>query len=190
MTSTLLALLSAGLTLGLGGPVTEVSIRPAPSATTEILIAVDGEVEFREFTMEGPSRLVVDLFGARHQLPGDNFANLDRGGVRSVRTSQYSDDVVRVVLELESLAAYEVVSEPGRIRVVMENLRGEFEPWSSGDLDTSAAPVAAAPAERVEPMPPPATTMAVRTPPQQEARRISVTFNETPIREVLFTFSD
>ncbi|NNF37612.1 MAG: hypothetical protein HKN71_03025, partial [Gemmatimonadetes bacterium] len=33
-------------------------------------------------------------------------------------------------------------------------------------------------------------TMAARTPPQQEARRISVEFNEMPVREVLFTFSD
>ena len=131
MTSTLLALWS-GLLLGFGGPVTEVSIRSAPSATTEILIAVDGEVEFREFTMEGPSRLVVDLFGARHNLPGDNYAGVNRGGVTSVRTSQYSDDVVRVVLEVESLAAYEVISEPGQIRVVMQNPTGEFEPWTSG----------------------------------------------------------
>lgn len=190
MTSTLVALLTAGLNLGLGGPVTEVSIRPAPSATTEILIAVDGEVEYREFTMEGPSRLVLDLFGARHNLPDDNFANVNRGGVTSVRTSQYSDDIVRVVLELEALTAYEVVAEPGRVRVVMENLRGEFEPWTSGASRPEAPPVPAAPAERVEALPAPSTTMAVRTPPQQEARRISVTFNETPIRDVLFTFSD
>lgn len=191
MTSTLFAL-ATGLTLGLGGPVTEVSIRPAPSATTEIVIAVDGEVEYREFTMEGPSRLVVDLFGARHDLPGDNFADVNRGGVNSVRTSQYSDDVVRVVLELESLSAYDVVAEPGRIRVVMENPTGEFEPWTSG----AGAPVENIPAETARPFaseaaaPLPSSTMAVRTPPQQEARRISVTFNETPIREVLFTFSD
>ena len=61
MTSILFAL-AAGLTFGLMGPVTEVSIRPTPSATTEIVIAVAGEVEYREFTMEGPNRLVLDLF--------------------------------------------------------------------------------------------------------------------------------
>lgn len=186
MTSTLFAL-ATGLALGLGGPVTEVSIRSAPSATTEIVIAVDGEVEYREFTMEGPSRLVLDLFGARHNLPGDNFADVNRGGVNSVRTSQYSDEVVRVVLELESLSAYDVVAEPGRIRVVMENPAGEFEPWTSGaGAAVDAPPVLA----RESAAPLPSTTMAVRTPPQQEARPISVTFNETPIREVLFTFSD
>lgn len=191
MTSTLLALWS-GLLLGFGGPVTEVSIRSAPSATTEILIAVDGEVEFREFTMEGPSRLVVDLFGARHNLPVDNYAGVNRGGVTSVRTSQYSDDVVRVVLEVESLAGYEVISEPGQIRVVMQNPTGEFEPWTSGSsTPTDLAAVSAGSADRAAPLPSPATTMAARTPPaQQEARRISVEFNEMPIREVLFTFSD
>ena len=191
MTSTLLALWS-GLLLGFGGPVTEVSIRSAPSATTEILITVDGEVEFREFTMEGPSRLVVDLFGARHNLPVDNYAGVNRGGVTSVRTSQYSEDVVRVVLEVESLAAYEVISEPGQIRVVMHNPAGEFEPWTSGASGPSElAAVSAGSADRAAPLPSPATTMAARTPPaQQEARRISVEFNEMPIREVLFTFSD
>jgi type IV pilus assembly protein PilQ len=191
MTSTLLALWSS-LMLGLGGPVTEVSIRSAPSATTEILIAVDGEVEFREFTMEGPSRLVVDLFGARHNLPVDNYAGVNRGGVTSVRTSQYSEDVVRVVLEVESLAAYEVISEPGQIRVVMQNSTGEFEPWTSGgSAPSDLAAVSAGAADRAAPLPAPATTMAARTPPaQQEARRISVEFNEMPVREVLFTFSD
>lgn len=187
MTSSTLFALATGLTLGLGGPVTEVSVRSAPSATTEIVIAVDGDVEFREFTMEGPSRLVLDLFGAHHNLPGDNFAGVNRGGVTSVRTSQYSDDVVRVVLELESLAAYDIVSEPGRIRVVMENPSGDFEPWTSGAV---AAADAVEPIAREEAVPVPSAMMAARTPPQQEARRISVTFNETPIREVLFTFSD
>ncbi len=191
MTSTLLALWSS-VALGLGGPVTEVSIRSAPSATTEILIAVDGEVEFREFTMEGPSRLILDLFGARHHLPVDNYAGVNRGGVRSVRTSQYSDDVVRVVLELESLSPYEVVSEPGRIRVVMQNPTGEFEPWTSGHAaPADLAEVASGPADRAAPLPAPTTTMTAQAPAtQQEARRISVEFNEMPIREVLFTFSD
>lgn len=191
MTSTLLALWSSVM-LGLGGPVTEVSIRSAPSATTEILIAVDGEVEFREFTMEGPSRLIVDLFGARHHLPVDNFAGVNRGGVTSVRTSQYSEDVVRVVLELEALSPYEVISEPGQIRVVMRNPAGDFEPWTSGAAEPAdLAELSSGPADRAAPLPAPTTTMAAQTPAlQQEARRISVEFNEMPIREVLFTFSD
>ena len=209
MTSTLFALAAGLTTLGLMGPVTEVSIRPASSATTEIVIAVAGEVEYREFTMEGPNRLVIDLFGARHDLPAADYGDVNRGGIHSIRTSQYADDVVRVVFELESLAAYNVLAEPGQIRVVLENATGDFEPWTSGDRMGARADVATAEAslERrpetdpalltaslasttVVPPPLPATTMAARTPAQQEARRISVTFNETPLREVLFTFSD
>ncbi|HSR42501.1 MAG TPA: hypothetical protein VLL48_10020, partial [Longimicrobiales bacterium] len=51
----------ASATLAWGGPVTGLSIAPV-AERTEVVIAVDGDVEFREFTMEGPSRLVVDLF--------------------------------------------------------------------------------------------------------------------------------
>ena len=88
-----------GVLLALGGPVTEVAITSADQHTS-VLIAVDGDVDFRDFTMEGPHRLVVDVMGARHALPEGEFADVNRGGIRSVRTSQYSADVVRVVLVL------------------------------------------------------------------------------------------
>ena len=44
--------------------------------------------------MEGPHRLVVDLMGARHALPMAEFGAVNRGGIRSIRSSQYSEDVV------------------------------------------------------------------------------------------------
>ena len=70
-----------GVLLALGGPVTEVAITPAAQQTS-VLIAVDGDVEYRDFTMEGPHRLVLDLMGARHALPRDEFTDVNRGGVR------------------------------------------------------------------------------------------------------------
>ena len=90
----------AGALLALGGPVTEVTITPMATGTS-VLIAVDGDVDYREFTMQGPHRLVVDFMGSRHALPRENFTSVERGGIRAVRSSQYSDNVVRVVFELE-----------------------------------------------------------------------------------------
>ena len=81
--------------MAFGGPVTEVAITPM-ARQTSVLIAVDGDVEYRDFTMEGPNRLVVDLMGARHALPHDDYSDVNRGGIRSIRTSQYSADDVRV----------------------------------------------------------------------------------------------
>lgn len=162
------------------GPVTEVSIHPTASAT-EIVVAVDGTIEYRDFTMEGPNRLVVDLFGARHELPSEEFLGINRGGVMSLRTSQYREDVVRLTLELTALVPYDITVENGRLRIHMENPTGRAATWNSnqaagvpGLRDVAVAAVPTAP---------------VVVPQQQEAR-ISIEFAETPIRDVLFTFAD
>lgn len=178
-----------GVLMALGGPVTEVAITPAAQQTS-VLIAVDGDVEYRDFTMEGPHRLVVDLLGARHALARDEFADVNRGGVRSVRTSQYSEDVVRVVLVLNDKAAYSIVPDPRGVRIFLANPDGDFAPWSSG-LSTAAmggspqeAPQNVAMATRGAPID--------REPPrrqQSQARRISITFTNSPIQDVLLAFA-
>ena len=65
---TLMLSLLAGVLMGLGGPVTGLSVQPALERT-EVVISMVGQADYRDFTMEGPSRLVVDLMGAQHALP-------------------------------------------------------------------------------------------------------------------------
>ncbi len=168
-----------GLFLAVGGPVTRLTIQPALERT-EIRITMEGEVEYRDFTMEGPNRLVVDLIGARHSLPGDNFLGINRGGVRSVRTSQYSDDIVRLVVDLDEIVPYEIVEGDGNLRVMLDNPFGFFPSWSTaaGDPDPVASYVARS------------TPRAVPPRPQQEVPRMTVTFTNASIEEVLFTFSE
>ncbi|MDX1646254.1 MAG: AMIN domain-containing protein [Longimicrobiales bacterium] len=167
----------AGTLLALGGAVTELTITPMASQTS-VLISVDGEVEFRDFQMEGPHRLVVDLMGATHALPRDEFDSVHRGGIVSVRTSQYSEDVVRVVFVLDRRLGYSVLPDSRGIRISLENPTGDFEPWSSGAT-----------------VPPPAfdpsslTPVVEATTQAQEARRISVTWTEAPIDDVLLAFA-
>lgn len=170
----------AGGLLALGGPVTELAITPAAEGTS-VLIAVEGTVDYREFTMEGPNRLVVDLTGARHALPRDEYSDVNRGGIRSVRTSQYSEDVVRVVLILEEMVGYTLREDPQGLRITLENPAGAFVPWSSG----RAAP-APAPAELA--VSAPSARLAA---PQEmsQARRFSITFTNTPIQDVLLAFA-
>ncbi|MDA0329076.1 MAG: AMIN domain-containing protein [Gemmatimonadetes bacterium] len=168
----------AGTLLALGGPVTEVTITPMASQTS-VLISVRGNVEYRDFTMEGPHRLVIDLMGASHALPQDNFGAVNRGGIRSIRSSQYSEDVVRVVFELDEPLAYTVIPDGRGLRISLENPVGDFEPWSSGATapfnPTTLVPVAQA--------------APVQAAPVQEARRISVTWTEAPINDVLLAFA-
>lgn len=185
MTS-MLALWTGLCSLLAGGPVREVSIRPAAS-TTEIVIAVDGPVEYRDFTMEGPNRLVVDVFGARHALPRKDFQGIDRGGVVALRTSQYTDDVVRLTLQLDELVPYEVSSDADGLHIQLQSHTGPFDAWSSGSAPAQLRDVSVRSAPAVKA---PTPTPAVAAPQPQEMAPISVTFAETPIREVLFTFSE
>ncbi|NIP60477.1 MAG: AMIN domain-containing protein [Gemmatimonadetes bacterium] len=200
---TSLLALWAGLVLAADAPVEGVSILPA-AEQTEIVITVQGEPRYRAFTMEGPHRLVVDFMGARHALPRDNYPGINRGGVLGIRSSQYSDEIVRIVLELVDAPDYAVVQGDGMLRIVLENRRGPFEPWSSRGLGESAAgpssggsatpdnggsaagsSSAFASAGRLsEPV------VNSSFPLQQRGRRITISFTSTPIQDVLFTFSE
>jgi type IV pilus assembly protein PilQ len=167
------------LIAGIAGPVTGVSIAPSADRT-HVAIAVQGEVTVRPFTMEGPHRLVVDLFGARHQLPVESYQGIRRGGVVSISSSQYLPDVVRIVLELEEAVSYEVATTPGMVRLSLENPSGSFEPWSTeASSFTQAALARSAPT---------ATPPAPRQEPQQPI--VDVSFRDTPIQDVLLAFSE
>jgi hypothetical protein len=177
MTS-MFALWAAAL-LALGGPVTEVAITPT-AAGTSVLIAVDGDVEYRDFMMEGPHRLVVDLMGSRHALPQEDFSALNRGGIRGIRSSQYSADIVRVVFELDRALGYTAVATAQGVLINLDAVDdGSFEAWSSaGSLSVTDVAELAQPA-----------AMAAQVPPQSQAQRITMTWTAAPINDVLQAFA-
>lgn len=183
----------ASVLLALGGSVTEVTITPMASQTS-VLITVDGDVEYRDFTMEGPHRLVLDLMGARHALSRAEFDGLNRGGIRSVRSSQYAEDVVRVVFVLEERLGYTIMPDPQGLRISLQNPSGDFEPWSSGpsSLTTFEAAATTTPLEATRAntrfRATPTSSRQVQQQPSQ-ARRISVTWTEAPINDVLLAFA-
>lgn len=160
--------------LAFGVSVTEVTITPMASQTS-VLIAMDGEVSYRDFTLEAPHRLVLDLMGAQHELSADDFAAVNRGGIVSMRTSQYSDDVVRIVLDLDRELGYSVIPDQRGIRISLENPMGDFEPWSSARI--------------ARPFDPAEIVFAPQSSQVQEARRISATWVEAPVNDVLLAFA-
>jgi len=176
MTSTFVLWL--GALLFFGGPVTEVAITPM-NEQTSILIVMEGEVEFRDFLMEGPHRLIIDLIGAQNALPRNEFSLVNRGGVRAVKASQYSLDIVRVVLELSEKVEYTVTPDPRGLRVTLQTPGfTDFEPWSSGTSMSTFEATSLTPA-------------AVAAPPQQsQAELISLTFSAEPLNSVLLLFAE
>lgn len=196
-----------------------VSVAPAEDRT-EVIIAVDGSASVKHFTLESPARLVLDIDGAKHALPRERFMGIDRGGIRSLRTSQFQPSVVRVVFELNAPVQYTVQQQDGRIVVSFPNPAGPFEPWHAGAVAVAeAAAEAAQPAPReVEPAAPPAvrpTAAATVAAPEpgpaapvtertalhpagayraaaqlSQEPRITVHFQESPILDVLATFAE
>ncbi len=141
---------------------------------TDLVIRVDGPVTVKDYRLGDPERLVLDVTGARKALPADRFDKIDRGGVQAIRVSQFQPEVVRVVVDLSQRVDYRVESREGEVHVSFANPAGPFEPWSIG-AGAASRPVAraATPARRAPVVP-----------------RITVTFEKTPILDVLSTFSD
>lgn len=150
---------------------------------TEVLIEVEGQVSVKHYLLRQPDRVVIDLAGARHALPQNRFTDINRGGVLALRVSQYQPDVVRVVVDLAQPVEYTVDREAGIVRVSFPNPGSAFEPWHAG---TRTAP----PAVAASPAPPPPAQAAVRAQAQAQTPRISVSFQQTPILDVLATFAE
>jgi type IV pilus assembly protein PilQ len=185
MMTSILALISA-LVIGVGDPVTALSVLPN-LARTEILIEVDGKVEHRAFQMEGPNRIIVDLMNAQHQLPQYDYPAIDRGGVRAIRTSQYSEDIVRVEIELDGKVGYTVEQYDNYVRISLENPRGseQFDPWETVAIATEPTV-----SEQMAALMSDQGTSAEPAAQEQEAPLMSVTLDGLSIEDVLLIFSD
>ncbi len=138
------------------GEVRAVTVAPA-SGRVDVVIDLQGAVEVQDFTLDAPARLVIDLLGARLTAPATLYDGQNRGGVRNIRYGQFRTGVVRVVIELDALADYQIQRGDGQVRVEIGSERTGFGSWSSSNAARVAA--AAPPPTAVAPdAAPPAVT--------------------------------
>ncbi|HJR15941.1 MAG TPA: AMIN domain-containing protein [Gemmatimonadales bacterium] len=175
---------SAALADGPGsGEVTGVSVQASPGRA-DIVINVRGAVEVRDFMLQGPDRLVLDVMGAK--LKKGNSANLydgvKRGGVLNVRYSQFERDVVRIVLELDQAKDYHVERGTDAIRVSFGTDQS-FLAWSSND---PSHPVTPAKTRRQPEVQLPASRL---TRAATEEPRITVVWDRANVADVVAGFA-
>jgi len=163
------------------GEVTAVSVMPGPGRA-QVVIDVAGTVSVQDFTLTAPDRLVIDLVGASLTAPYVQYDGRNRGGILNVRYAQFRSDVVRVVLELERLADYQVESANGTVTVSLGTDRS-FAAWSSGD--GSWAKDLARYAEAAAPPAPPADV----EPQQSSQPPITVSWDNATISDVIAGFA-
>ena len=161
------------------GQVTAVSVLPAPGRA-EVVIDIAGSVAYQDFTLANPARLVLDITGATLSATSAAYDGVNRGGIVNLRYAQYASDVVRVVVELESLRDYTVEQGEGLIRVAF-GADQSFAAWSS--LEPRALAATATGGALGSPY---AAPVALTPPPQQtQQARITVTYDSASVADVM-----
>jgi type IV pilus assembly protein PilQ len=169
--------------------VTAVSIVPTPGHA-EIVIALDGAAEVRDFMLRGPDRLVIDVVGATLHRSGTAYDGIQRGGIKDIRYSQFRPDVVRIAIYLDGARDYRLEKSSDAVRVRF-GADQSFLAWSSAapaDLEPpTGRGTLVRPAPEVSP-PAEAAPRAASTalPP---APRITVTWDRASIADVVAGFA-
>jgi type IV pilus assembly protein PilQ len=178
----------------------------AAAGRAEFVVEIQGAVSVKDFTLEDPARVVVDLTGAT--LPEGfkgGYDGANRGGVIGMRIRQYSENVVRVVLVLDRLKPYTVAQTEQGINVSF-GAEQPFAAWRTGqpaaqvvaaapETRTAPAPVVVEPTEPApaaeEPSVKPAedrTLVAVSPVQQRQEPRLTVSWDNASIQEVIAGF--
>jgi type IV pilus assembly protein PilQ len=179
-----------------GGEVRSLSVIPA-AGRAEVVVAVAGSVDVQDFALGSPPRIVLDLKGATLSAPVRMYDKVERGGVVNVRVAQYRDDVVRVVIDLDSEHEYRLTRGDGEVRVTVDGGAdvGAFAAWRTNP-EISGARVSSTgtvvPAARVASKSySDADLKADLEPFRAEAAqpKITVTYQEADIRDVISAFA-
>lgn len=165
--------------------VTAVSVLPTPGHA-EIVIALQGAAEVRDFVLREPDRLVIDVVGATLKS-GTAYDGIRRGGITDIRYSQFRPDVVRIAIYLDGEREYRLDKGGDAIRVRF-GADQSFLAWSSAapaDMQPPRAPLAQRPPE----VTPPAEILPLVANTAPPAPRITVTWDRANIGDVVAGFA-
>jgi type IV pilus assembly protein PilQ len=104
------------------------------SGKTEVVIGVNAAVEVQDFTLDAPARVVVDLKGAILDMSRSTYDKVARGGITNIRYSQFRNNVVRVVIEMDAKHPYAVKRNDGEVRIAITGGKtADYTSWSSNN---------------------------------------------------------
>jgi N-acetylmuramoyl-L-alanine amidase len=112
-------------------------IRHWSTATyTRVAIDLGDSVTYEAARVPNPDRIYFDLHGAKlaPELVGKSFTVTDDGFLKKMRAAQYSDDVTRVVLDVNDVTEYSAFLLPNPYRLIIDIHGGK-----PGSKDQAAA---------------------------------------------------
>jgi type IV pilus assembly protein PilQ len=128
----------------------------AISATTangnvEVRIAGDGQLKYKAFRLESPSRVVIDLEGVKNAAAKNSVAVAD-DLVQRVRIAQFQPNVARVVVDLAHKAEYDIAVVGDEVRVAFGSSAVASTEPAPAPAPVEAPPVVTATAPAPEPV--------------------------------------
>ncbi len=172
---------------GPASQVTAVSVVATPGHA-EIVIAVKGAVEYHDFVLREPDRLVLDVVGATLQRTGAGYDGVRRAGITDIRYSQFRPDVVRIAIYLDGSKDYRVEQTGDALRVRF-GADQSFLSWSSVAPAEMAPPTVASAPRSAPEVTLPAEPVAASTSAAAPAPRITVTWDRANIADVVAGFA-
>jgi N-acetylmuramoyl-L-alanine amidase len=108
---------------------------------TRVAIDLGDDVTYEAARVPGPDRIYFDLHGTRlaQELVGKSFAVTDDGFLKKIRAAQFSNDMTRVVLDVNDVTEYSAFLLPNPYRLIIDIHGGKAE---------AGAPVISVPMQR------------------------------------------
>jgi type IV pilus assembly protein PilQ len=111
-----------------------------------VQLDTDGDISYKAFRLEKPSRLVIDLNGIRDRVARKTI-EVNDPVVKRIRVAQFKPDVTRVVLDLEGKADYKVLAGGEHLRIAFGDAVAKM---AAPPVSSIPAPVKAAPIQIAE----------------------------------------
>jgi N-acetylmuramoyl-L-alanine amidase len=152
-----------------------------------VAIDLGEDVKFEAARVPNPDRIYFDLHGSRlaPELVGKSFSVTDDGFLKKIRAAQFSDNMTRVVLDVNDVSEYSAFLLPNPYRLIIDihggsrsTTRRETEPMETAKA--GSAPVAAPVTTPVVLPPTVAGTSSLPTMPTTSGRTGSVTGPSVP----------
>jgi len=109
-----------------------------------LTVLCQGKISYQVWEMKSPPRLVIDFEDAKHALPRLNYRHLPPCGIRSIRTSQFKFNPlrVRVVLDLEKPIPHKVVDNGENFQLLFPGSElPRFKTWLASRAEPKASKV-------------------------------------------------
>ncbi|HEX6083450.1 MAG TPA: type IV pilus secretin PilQ [Thermoanaerobaculia bacterium] len=124
----------------------------------EVNIAADGELKYKAFRLENPSRLVIDLEGVKSNVAKNKVTVAD-DVVKGVRVAQFQPTVARVVVDLAQKTEYDIRRAGDTLRLTFPSGGQAIQPVREARQETGQAGL---PVLHQEPTPAPVKTAAAK----------------------------